>query len=282
MNKPRKIIIQKPDLDTCLTALILGVSYEDEVIVSRGNVSPEALADRGIICIECDGSGQVDNNNFDHHDREKSYPPACRQAYDACGRNDDKLKRLVDYVCMVDIKDQEHPRVAFPSLSNLFSGMLFAEDDFLAQFSKGIVILEKVLADGINPFDTMPDYEEWRTYRAAKEENNRRLQEELNKVIFYQAENGMKIGYSESEVIGGFGALYRQGCHVAVLFNPAFGNPPVRKYTIAGDGVQVIHLLPYLDELEKGWGGRETIIGSPRTGSILSTDQVLKEVMAHL
>lgn len=33
-----KALIQKPDLDTCLTALILGVSEADEIVVLRGRL----------------------------------------------------------------------------------------------------------------------------------------------------------------------------------------------------------------------------------------------------
>ncbi len=70
--------------------------------------------------------------------------------------------------------------------------------------------------------------------------------------------------------------------HVVVIFNPSFGDPTRRKFTIAGNGKKVVYLLPFFDNMEKGWGGRETIIGSPANGSCLQVEEVLKVVVENL
>lgn len=277
-----KTLIAKPDLDTCLTALILDVKETDKVICLRGDALAADLRDPHVLCIEAGGSGQMDVMNFDHHDPARYFPPACRQAYAAQGLRDDGLARLVDYVCLVDERPVDHPRVAFPSLSNLFSGMLLVEKDTVAQFRAGVALLRTVRQDGLDPFDTMPDRVEWHSWRLAKEENLTRVMDASAKARFHNAQSGLRIGFLESEAIGGMGSLFAQGCQAAVLFNPTYGAPPLPKYTIAGNGVAVSGLLPHLNRLEKGWGGRETIIGSPRSGSVLTPAQVSEQVLKHL
>jgi hypothetical protein len=88
----------------------------------------------------------------------------------------------------------------------------------------------------------------------------------------------------ETEVIGALGALYGRGCQIAIAYSPRFGNPPVPKYTIAGNGVRVDSLLQLLNEREAGWGGpaHGTIIGSPRVGSKLKPHEVKAIVQEHL
>jgi len=171
-----KVIIQKADLDTCLTGLILGVGSGDEVIGVRGDASPEDLDDPEVLCIEAGGSGRVDLNNFDHHETDEYLPPACRQAFEHKGIKNEGLSRLVDYVAMVDEAVNEHPAITFPSLSSLFSGMLFVESEPLGQFRCGVALLQRVLDDHIDPFSTMPEYQAWHPYIKAKKENQKRLQ----------------------------------------------------------------------------------------------------------
>lgn len=282
-----KVIIQKPDLDTCLTALIMGVSEKDEIVVSKGGASTDDLHNPSVLCIEAGGSGDVHLNNFDHHNTDTGMPPACRQAYDYRASRishmlSENLGRLVEYVCMVDDEPKDHPPIEFPSLSNIFSGMLLVERDPIQQFLKGIAIIKKVLESNIDPFNTMPDIEEWRAYRIAKEENIKGVKEAIKNAEFYTARNGYKVGFLESKYIGGIGALYNQGCDVVVMFNPTYGNPPVHKWTIAGNGRDVYHLIESFDKIEKGWGGRATIIGSPREGTGLKKEEVMSVVLNNL
>ncbi len=277
-----KVIIQKVDLDTALTAFIAGVSHEDEVINVHGNASEEYLMDSSILCIECGGSGATELLNFDHHDPERWFPPACKQAFDFFGKDDPLLKRLVEYVCIVDDRLEDYPSISFPSLSNVFSGMLFTEKDPVKQLFKGMEILKRVLICGFDPFLTMPEIPDWQSYIEAKKENMERLKDVVENVRFFDSRGGCRIGFIESSVIGGIGKLYQMGCHVVVMFNPSFGDPPGRKFTIAGNGKNIVHLIRFFDNMEKGWGGRETIIGSPAKGSSLQVEEVLKVVVENL
>lgn len=274
-----RVVIQKPDLDTCLAAFIMGASEKDEIIVSQGEAAETDLMNPEVLCIEAGGSGLVHLNNFDHHDLHKYFPPTCMQAYRHRGLDDKKLERLVEYVCMVDDGPKGDSRIEFPSLSSIFSGMLLVERDKRLQFFKGIGMLRRVLDENIDPFSTMPAIEEWQPYKNAKEENQRRVEEVLRSAEFYKSESGLNIGFVQSDFIGGIGALYAQGCDVVIMFNHAFGNPPVRKYTIAGNNKKISHLIEHFDKIEPGWGGRETIIGSPREGTDLETRTVITIVV---
>lgn len=277
-----KVVIQKPDLDTCLTGLIMGVTETDHIVVSTGEASKDDLENPEVLCIEAGGSGDVKLNNFDHHNTLKKLPPACRQAFEFKGLKDEKLKRLVDYVCIVDERPTELPKIEFPSLSNIFSGMLLVVKDKREQFLKGIEILKKVLELSLDPFKTMPKIEQWREYIEAKQANIEALERDLKRTEFYYARNGYRVGFLESENIGGINALYKRGADVVVMFNPKFGDPPIPKWTIASKDRDVYHLVEFFNRLEKGWGGRRTIIGSPRAGTNLGKKEVLEVVLNQM
>jgi len=281
-SMPTRIVIRKADLDTCLAALILGAREGDEVVVAPGGAAPGELADPGVLCIEAGGSGEPHRGNFDHHDPRRPLKPACRQAYDHFRLDDEKLSRLVDYVCLVDEDPSGHPPVPFPSLSNLFSGMMLTEKDPLRRFWKGVGLLREILADDLDPFGTMPDRPHWRSWRETKEANRRLVGEMSSLIRTLTTRGGRRVGVLTSTAIGGLGLIYGQGCEIGVLYNPAFGDPPLPKFTIGGNGVAVSPLLGPLGSLEEGWGGRETIIGSPPSGSALPLEKVLSLIERHL
>jgi len=285
----RKVVIQKVDLDTALTAFILGVSEKDAIVVVRDKASPEDLADPTVICIECGGSGQTHLNNFDHHDTAEPLPPACLQAYRLCSLPD--AERLVEYVATLDTQGPEAlkhrsklPEGAFPTLSDVFSGMLLITKDFKEQLVRGIQICEAVVKQGIDPWGLMPELPQWEGYREAKRQNNEAIQKAIANAQFFETRSGLKAGFVETDVIGALGALYGLGCQIAIAYSPRFGTPPVPKYTIAGNGVRVDSLLQFLNEKEAGWGGpaHGTIIGSPRAGSKLKAKEVIAIVREYL
>lgn len=282
----KKVIFSKPDMDTCLTAVILNVDRGVSVTVAPGGASPEDLADPSVCCIEAGGSGQVHLNNFDHHDPVLAFDPACRQAFGQIKSDeitdDTAMERLVDYVCRVDLGQAIDPPPEFPSLSNVFSGMLMTEKGLSNQFVKGCNLMRLMLEEKLSPFESVPEKAEWEPYIKAKLANQAQLEKDLRTFVRHLTRQGRVVGYMQTTAIGGSWYMYEQGCDVAVLFNPAFGDPPVAKYTISGNNVAVADLLEPLNRLENGWGGRVEIIGSPRSGSGLSPEIVLKEVVKWL
>lgn len=287
-----KIVIQKVDLDTTLTALFLAVSESDEIVVVRDKATNEDLANPDVICVECGGSGQVDLGNFDHHDTDQQLPSACIQAlHIRDDQNHDLLKCLAEYVAILDIKGPEAlkahsklPKDAFPTLSDVFSGMLLVTREAKEQLLNGMAILKTVLEQQLDPFDLMPKLPGWCDYLEAKRKNNETIRVAVEGAKLFETKGGLKAGFVETTVIGALGELYKLGCVVAIAYSPKFGNPPAPKHTVAGNGVRVEALLTIFNKYESDWGGpaHGTIIGSPRTGSKLTPAQVMAIVRENL
>jgi hypothetical protein len=280
-----KVIIQQVDLDTTLTALLLGVSPTDQIICRKGGALPEELVDPSVLCIEAGGSGEVSRNNFDHHDTTLPLPPACRQALDALGRTDPALRRLVDYVVAIDIADRAAlgSTPSFPTLSDVFSGMRLSLKDPVAHMEAGLSILATVLHEHLDAYAQMPERPEWKEWIIAKRREKERLAHTRAQAELFRTSSGAHAGYLQTDFIGAPGVLYGLGCSIAIAYSSSFGDPPIRKYTIGGNGVRVDHLLPFLNALEPGWGGpaHGTIIASPRTGSSLEPTIVKRLVREH-
>lgn len=265
-----RVVFQKADLDTCLTALICGVDDLDPSELVRGPASAADLADPAVLCIEAGGSGQVDCNNFDHHHPLHYFPPACRQAALRHAVSGSALLRLVDYVCRVDEALPIVPPVGYPSLSNLFSGMRLALPDVHDQFRQGVALLDVVWQHGYDPFITIPVADPWRVFLSASEANRALLAKDVACAKDFYTSKGTRGGFVSSRAAGALGALYQRGSQIAVAFNPESS-----KYTIGSRDLAVAGLLPVLNRIESGWGGREQIIGS-RPGSRVGDQEVLQ------
>lgn len=275
------VAIQKVDLDAAPTALLLGVKDGDQVLTFKGNAPDSYIFDPEICCIEVGGSGLIQFNNFDHHDPDRYFPPASKQAYIVLGMNDPVVERLVEYVSILDERPDLLPRIPSPSLSSIFSGMLLSEPDPVRQLFAGISILRKVIHAKLDPFSTLPVLPEWEPYVSAKIKNREKLAEDLSNLRIFRSMTGLKVGFLESRAVGGTKALFAMGCDIALLYNPSYGNPPRKKFTIASRKVKLMKLLQHFDKIEPGWGGRETIIASPRTGTSLKEEEVLSIVLSH-
>lgn len=203
-----------------------------------------------------------------------------------------EIERLVDYVSLLDTQGPEAlkthsklPQDAFPTLSDVFSGMLLSTKDPKMQLLQGIEVCRTVLQEGLDPFGVMPELPGWKAYIEAKRQNNEAIRSAVAKARFFETEGGLKAGFVETDVFGALGALYDLGCQIAIAYSPQFGDPPIPKYTIAGNGVRIDALLSVLNEREPGWGGpaHGTIVGSPRTtGSKLRPKEVIALVLEHL
>ncbi|MBI3977278.1 MAG: hypothetical protein HY331_03745 [Chloroflexi bacterium] len=281
----QRVVIQKVDLDTALTALILGAGDGDQVAAVRDTATTDDLDDPEVICIECGGSGLTHLNNFDHHNTAQPLPPACRQAIEAAGlAGNPDLLRLVNYVAALDVGELAGQPAPFPNLSTVFGGMLLITPDPVEQLKRGLAILRRVLDDEIDPAGRMPEIPPWQPYLAAKRANDERLRTVLARVRPFTTAGGLRAAFLEHDEVGGLGMLYREGYRVVILYSPHFGTPPVPKYTIGGDRVRVDGLLPVFDDAEPGWGAPShgTIVGSARTGSTLTPDRVITIVQDHL
>lgn len=269
-----RVVFQQADLDTCLAGTILGVTGEDCVTWRHEGALPEELADPAIVCLEAGGSGEVDRNNFDHHNTSLALPPACVQAFVHCGRPE-KYERLVEYAELVDT-GRPFACPGFPNVSHLVSGVRFLyAPDPVRQFVNGVTCLRAIADLRLDPFAPLPWREMWAPFFEEKQRRLKELESLVSKVQFVRWD-GLKLGFAVSSVIGAPGVLYELGADVAVVYAPQFGHPPAPKATISGKGVRVDGLLPVLNAVEPGWGGpaHGTIIGSPRCGTVLSFSQL--------
>jgi hypothetical protein len=283
-------MIQQADLDTCLTALILGVSDNDQVEVIRGTAAERDLADPTVLCIEAGGSGRVHQSDYDHHEVRGPTDSACVQAWErwrighARGANETDSaawERLVAYVAMMDTGPISLPRASSPTLSQVISGMRLTVHRPVEQLREGMQILSAVLVNGFDPFASLPELPGWAAYLKARRVNDAALDAVTSRVQVHVSRSGRRIGGVETEAIGAPGILYAMGCDLAVVYHPRFGHPPVRKITIGSNGDKLDNLLDALNHLEPSWGGPAsgTIIGSPRPGTQLALEQVLRLVL---
>lgn len=287
----KKVVVGKIDLDTVLTAYIGHVDENDEIIVVRGEAEKSDLENRNVLCIEVGGSGEVEKNNFDHHDPEGPTDSASKQAWGKyCKKlgiknpNTFSLNNLVNYVDRIDTQGIQADSGIFPSLMDVFSGMLLTERDSKKQLLKGIniireVVLQELIRTTKNRLAPMPNIPSWTKYISAKNQHDEKKAEVVEKSVFTETTSGHKLAYVETDFFGAPGALYEVGADIVIAFNPDFNG--VRKFTIAGKNVRVDVVKSELDEKEIGWGGPPTgtILGSPREeGSCLSLEDVIKIV----
>lgn len=306
----RVLVGPKVDLDTCGCAFLMGVTREEGVeVVRSGRASEADLADSSVLCIEVGGSGQVDRVDFDHHESGGPVESATAQARSWLGQeagyeffqrhnitiSDDgeeagsqvaSLVSLIQYIDELDTKGPQalgrEPRgEEFPYFSDVFAGMLLTERNPVEQLHKGVQILKDLVQRGQDPYGTIKGFD---LYAEAKAENNRQVTKAVESARWTNTKAGRKVGYLETDFFGAPGVLFGAGAEIAVAFSPRFGNPPVPKFTIAGNGVRVDEVLSALNALEQGWGGPATgtILGSPRSGSSLTLEQVVEIVRKNL
>lgn len=294
--------IGKVDIDTCGAGFYLGLLEKDEleVEVIKGQASYDDLNDPEIICIEVGGSGQVELNNWDHHGANAPNMSASKQVFiyecKFCGSTMDEDEyddeeagswgftktdsMIVEYIDQLDTKGpKSFSKTEFPTLSDIFSGMLLTIRDPVEQFKEGMEIIRVVAWNKINPFGTIKGFD---SYAKAKAENERQIAKAVDDARWDFTSKGLKLGYLETKFFGAPGALYEAGAQAVVVLNPDLNG--VRKFTIAGNGIKIDAVMPILNEREHGWGGPPTgtIIGSPREGSKLSLEEVVKIVIKVL
>lgn len=297
----KKVVFQKPDLDTALAAYIEGIRPDvPELVAVCGSATAEDRNDPEVLCLECTGSGDLVLANRDHHaggdDR-----PACVQAFEAVEKWLDKLRPLVNYVAEVDTgKKSFHRLKSGPSLVWLYSGlMLVHRGKVIEQFWATLRLLHEVVKLGLDPygsmtkvFATLPEAKEW---DAAKREHERWSKQVLAKVQWSESPSGVLIAAVETEWFGAPGllaSLAKDGrkADVTISLNPDFrnDNSGFRKYSVTAPRGDLSKLAEALSNIEPGWGGpvrkdpknQGAFLGSAReTSSKLSLENVVQIAM---
>ena len=275
-----RVVIRQPDLDTIVSAFVLGVHPKMELTVVGGLAEATDLEDTRVLCLECGGSGEVWRGNFDHHQAGLDLPPACVQALAIGNTGDSWLEELVAYTEAVDLGLPLKRSGDGPNLSALISGVRIMNSDPANAFWAGLKVLDRVFRLKIDCFGAMPRIEEWEVYFQAREQNFKRLHNDAWHCRYFITEKGLRWGYLESSVPGVHGFLREKGCALSVAATPPTANTGTRKYSIATADLRLDPLLNELTAIEKGWGGPShgTIIGSPFSGSTMDPDCVLELV----
>ena len=149
--------------------------------------------------------------------------------------------------------------------------------DFKIPVGERVKLMEKWLETGTEPS----------VYRERVEQDRLQLVEMLeNGDITYKTEHDGKLALVTSTNIAGTSVGYSLSPVTAVT-NPAFsfqGNPPVVKHTVCQFKLGYVDLpavMNELNEIEPGWGGSPTIIGSPQGVSSKVTSEQLSEIIGR-
>ncbi len=199
---------------------------------------------------------------------------------------------LVTYINTLEIHGPRCLRekigdTVFPTLYDILSGLLLSVREPVAQLLAGLEILHLAKEQNLNPFGTVPldCFPHFEDYAKAKAEHRAQLQAGVVEPAKWErTQSGRRLAYVETVRFGALGALYQAGAEIAVVYNPQFGEPPVAKFSIAGDGLRIDAVRAPLNEMEPGWGGpaHGTILSSPKAGSKLTLETVVGTVKKAL
>lgn len=269
------VVIRKIDLDTSVAAWLLGVEGDGRILVRPGGALPVELADPHVLCIEAGGSGDVSRSNFDHHEPDGPKSPAAIQAFRARGLRDPYLGRLAGYTAAVDLGIclRRWPGV---SLSSLASGIRLVLPTEEARLRTILALLTTFVNERLDPFAPVSPRREWVPFVDARRRARAGLQADLWRLRRYRSVRYGVVGVLITPHIGALGAVYAEGCDIAVAFDrdPDLGPS---KCTIGSRGISLHWLSGALQRLERGWGGpaHGTVLGSPTAGTSLGLDRVL-------
>lgn len=180
-----------------------------------------------------------------------------------------------------DLPSKENPWPTSGSASETESlaGIAARVMDFKAPLADRVKSMEEYLTTGTEPVGYREKIEAERADMiSALEKGSIKIEVVANGNIAYVESShraGTSLGYSQAPVV--------------VAFNPTFKQGPgeaYKKYTVCqyeGTWADLVAAKNELAQLEEGWGGSPTIIGSPQgKSSELSPEQVIGIVEKHL
>ncbi len=176
-------------------------------------------------------------------------------------------------------KENLWPASGSASEAESLAGIAARVMDFKASLADRVKSMEEYLTLGAEPAG----------YREKVEAERAEMVAALEKgAIKIEVVADGNIAYVESSHRAGTSLGYSQA-PVVVAFNPTFKQGPgeaYKKYTVCqyeGRWADLVAAKNELAQLEEGWGGSPTIIGSPQgRDSVLTKDKVIEIVKKHL
>lgn len=330
----KKILFRRPSMDSCFTAAVM-VGWDKQfqnnslpVVAAARRASTHELDDREVLCLDLGTSGRDWHHDFfmrnlrrqplgDPSKVDTVMMPMSAQMY-AYIHGDTSwplfneqldtasmpaFYRMCLYVHELASAGTRRYHSQGMGLTGVFSGMMsLYNDDPVKQFISGCSLMQMALRK-INPFETVPmrdtqeEIVEWRPYI----ESRLRTRDQRRKVarcVSYHLTNGKKkVGYIKTSYMGATGAIYSQGCEIAVVVNPnrvitgEDGNPKrIRKVIVStNDSDIATNYIPkieaLLNELEPGWGMSKEgyILGSSQDNSCeLGAEKILNIIKREM
>lgn len=312
-----QVLVEKTDLDTIGSFFMhqLAGRLEDDCAITslRGQASTEQLNDPQILCIECGGSGEINQGNFDHHAEGGPTESATLQTLRTLPKS--KLSLEISFLAnYIDNIDRLSPKqiklkyrnTTFPTLSDIISGINLKHfREPVVALQTGRQVIEKMLSTQQKPTGPITGFEE---YARLKKNQDEQIEKVRQNVRFNKTPQGNYVGHLQTTFFGAPKVIYEEGLKnfgsdkivIAVAHNPNFGpNQNENKFTIglnlSPDQAKAKHINlkklseklnnPNIDsavniESKKTWGGPPTgtVIGSPKGGTNLTMEKLLTEI----
>ena len=188
-------------------------------------------------------------------------------------------------------------------LTGVFSGMMSLNNaDPIKQFTAGCSLMYQALSK-IDPFKPVPmrgtkeEITEWTPYIESRIETRNERGKVSRCISYYRTNGGKKVGFVNTSYMAATGAVYSQGCNIAVIVNPQRfitgedGQPKsIRKVIISTNDATIAandipRLVRLLNELEPGWGTSKEgyVLGSSQDDSCeLGVETVLNLIKKEL
>lgn len=272
----------KPDLDTVVAAYLLRPRGLGQLCHLSEEAPDSFLDNRQILCIECGGSGRVEDSDFDHHGKYL-LPCAAEQVWAFIGQPK-VFSELVRYTACIDTGQAgnagPHTGVGM-TLSGLFSGLRIYHKNAVDQFWAGLALLREFCGQELSPADVMPLVRVSPTansYFQARKRAGQALAAERKRIQLYTF-RGYTVGALTSGLPGVHGLMRQAGADISVAGNKALAGDMQRWSISVRQGLEaiIIRMLPALEQMESGWGGPAGggIICGPRKGSRLALAEIL-------
>ena len=188
-------------------------------------------------------------------------------------------------------------------LTGVFSGMMSLYNDSpVRQFISGCSIMYQALRK-IDPFESVPmrgtkeEITEWTPYIESRIETRNERGKVSRCISYHRTNGGKRVGFVNTSYMAATGAVYSQGCNIAVIVNPQRfitgedGQPKsIRKVIISTNDATIAandipRLVRLLNELEPGWGMSKEgyVLGSSQDDSCeLGVETVLNLIKKEL